>query len=164
MAEHARPKDRVARYSGTVLNAAEAANIRSAYKFQVHNDLVLDAQNEGEFSGRYVNDGPRAGRPANTRFGSRRRTTTCPETGKQWISIFATKPLKPDDEILVDYGRDYDWDTPHATMQHAVIPIRNQTCMTVTANRENTTSEQSQIWRTLATGLRALATWLLTRS
>ena len=123
MAEHALPKDRVARYSGTPLTAAQSRDVHSAYKVQVHGDLILDAQDESEFTGRYINDGPRAGRKPNARFGSRRATTKCPTTGKQWISVFVTRPLKPGDEILVDYGPDYDWSVT-TVPQHVTRPLR----------------------------------------
>ena len=109
MAEHAIPGDRVAKYSGKPLSAEEASETNSAYKFQVHKNLILDVQGVDEFSGRYVNDGPKAGKTVNARFGSKRTTSACPVTGKQWVSIFATKPLRPGDEILVDYGTSYQW-------------------------------------------------------
>ena len=72
MAETAAPGDRVAKYSGTPLSAEEAKSTHSAYKLKVHSNLVLDAQSTDEFTGRYVNDGPKAGKAVNARFGSKR--------------------------------------------------------------------------------------------
>ena len=107
MLEDARPGDRVAIYTGAPLTAAEAATSTSPYLFQVNKNLVLDAQDPTHANGRYVNDGPIAGREANARFGAARFAVTCKETGRPYVSIRATKNIAAGAEVLVSYGRGY---------------------------------------------------------
>ena len=111
--------DRVAKYSGRVINAQQAAKSASKYLFQVNKNTVLDAQNERYYPGRYINDGPHSNRTINCRFGAGRSTTTEPTTGHEYISIFATKTIKASSdrpvELVLDYGGKCYWPAGDST-------------------------------------------------
>ena len=107
--------DRVARYSGQVISAQQAAASSSRYLFQVNKTTVLDAHDKKYHTGRYINDGPHSRRAVNCRFGAARSTTTDATTGDEYISIFATKTIKASAtkpvELLLDYGGKCYWPT-----------------------------------------------------
>ena len=107
MLEEARAGDRVARYTGDVLTANEAAASDSAYLFRVNKNLFLDAQDPQHENGRYINDGAIAGREVNAKFGAARYAAVCKRTGRRYISVRATKTIPAGAEVLASYGRGY---------------------------------------------------------
>ena len=107
MLEDAAPGDRVALYTGDILTAAEAEESDSAYMVMVNKNLILDARDPAHGKGRFINCGRMAGKPVNAAFGAARRTATCPNTGRPYISIRATKRIPAGTEVLVDYGPAY---------------------------------------------------------
>ena len=128
--EDALAGERVAKYSGTPLNAAEIAKSKSRYLFEVHKDLALDAEAKDNFKGRYINDGRHSGREVNVRFGARRATSICKLTGKQWVSVFAIKDIPSGTELLVDYGDAY-WDGAEGGQPMMMICSPSMTAGTV---------------------------------
>ena len=77
------------------------------YLVQVSAKVVLDDQDSSHVSGRYINDGKRAGRRVNTTFGAATHPVTCNQTGHKYISVRDTLRIKTGEEILVSYGPDY---------------------------------------------------------
>ena len=75
LVEDADKGDRVAKYSGDVLTAQEAKESKSEYMFEVNKNYVLDARDKRHKSGRYINEGSRAGKVNNVAFGKARVAT-----------------------------------------------------------------------------------------
>ena len=63
-------------------------------------------------SGRYINDGGKAGRKNNVTFSKARVASKCPDTGKQYISIRAKFKIPAGTELLGAYGKSYKWKQP----------------------------------------------------
>ena len=151
MIEDAAKDERVAKYSGRVITAEAASRSNSAYLFQVNKTTVLDAEDPRYREGRFVNDGPHAGRPANCRFGAALKTTIDPDTGHEYISIFATKDIKASPknpcELLIDYGGKCYW-PPNQTDKHAVpaLMIRRRPPKKMLA-RERAQAPPSRVYR-----------------
>ena len=99
-------------YSGRLITAEEASNSNSEYILYINKNTCLDARGEGHMAGRYINDGKRSGLPTNARFGASLRYYVCRETGRFYVSVFATKPIHPKEEILSSYGRRVTWHFP----------------------------------------------------
>ena len=116
--------DRVTTYTGDVLTAAESAKSKSAYRLQVNSNCILDATDESHAPGRYINDGKRAGRAVNVEFGAGTHPATCKQTGRKYVSIFATRNITAGDdgvELLADYGPDYEWSPQPTTIARGSI-------------------------------------------
>ena len=117
----------IARYRGEAITQAECARRTGGYRMRVHANLYLDAADEAHFEGRFINDGRRAHRRVNARFAANYKTNTCATTGFTWVRIYATRPIKPGEEILLDYGDSY-WDDasaltpPQQQQQQAITP------------------------------------------
>ena len=113
---------------GQAITVQEARKRTSRYMMQVHSRLVLDAAETlyDDNHGKFINDGPVSGRRANVRYGASRRTSTCPVTGRRWISVIATHDIKKGQEILADYGPAYIWE-PHRV--DGYVQARKGQCM-----------------------------------
>ena len=98
--EHVRPGDVVARYSGKLLTHEQASRSESNYILQISSNLYLDATEKDNWEGRWINDGPHAGREPNCVFASAYNTNAVPNSDRRWIKIFATKPIRPGEELL----------------------------------------------------------------
>ena len=48
----------------------------------------------------------------NARFGASLRTYICRETNREYVSIFATRNIRPDEEIFGSYGNSVTWTYP----------------------------------------------------
>jgi len=108
MREKATQGDRIAIYAGDVLSAKEAGRSNSQYIVQVTKDKFLDANEVTQRKGRYINhSGP--GTTSNAKISASRRLFTDPKTGKPYVSVFATKTIKPGEEILMHYGKGWKW-------------------------------------------------------
>ena len=110
--ENAKEGDRVAIFSGDVLTAQQSSKSSSAYRLQINKNTILDARNKNHAVGRYMNDGPRANRPANVRYSAARCPSTCKQTGRKYVSVFAKHNIKVGingTELLLCYGRSYKW-------------------------------------------------------
>ena len=94
-----------ARFSGEPLTQEQNARSTSKYRLKVHNNLYLDGSGGQHFEGRSINDPAGTTFRANMRFGSDRRTYTCERTGRIYCRMYATRTIKPDDEMLASYGR-----------------------------------------------------------
>ena len=105
--EDADQGDRVARYTGDLIDAEQAAKSRSPYLLMINRRQVLDATDPSHEKGRYVNDGKVAGRRVNAAFGAGSRPILCKDTGRYYVSIRATRRIKAGTEILVSYGPAY---------------------------------------------------------
>ena len=97
----------IARYSGEAISRAEREQRSSHYIVEVHKNLYLDAADPKHFEGRHANDGKRSRLQVNARFAASYRTNICSITGFRWIYIYATRNIKADSEILLDYGKDF---------------------------------------------------------
>ena len=120
--------DRVARYYGEVMNAIQARESNNQYIIQISKDTFLDGEKYEETKGRYINDGGAAGRENNARISKTRKLNICDETGRAWISIFATKTILPGEEVLMPYDRGWKWDwmndAPAKATQNTVPQMR----------------------------------------
>ena len=114
LTEPARKGERLARYSGDPLTAAEAARSQSRYLLKVNRNLVLDASSPTHMCARYINDGPHSARPSNARFAKGHRAYKDKQTGRLCVSVFASKSINAGSgsnavEIFTYYGRSYKW-------------------------------------------------------
>ena len=107
--ERVSPGDTVARYSGKVLNRAQADLSSSEYILKVSADVYIDAHDPSTWEGRYINDGPHAGRQPNCVFASAYNTNEVPESDLRWVKVFAIREIMPGEELLMSYGNGY-WD------------------------------------------------------
>ena len=131
MLETARKGDRVAAYFGETLTADEAKARDSDYIVKVNKNLYLDAKDVVEDNkGRYVNYGG-PGYINNARLGSGTTTAVCKKSGRPWISIKATRTIKPGTEILMPYGKGWTWpwqqNRQHTARQHMQVPATIKT-------------------------------------
>ena len=86
----------------------QVARSDSQYIVQITKDKFLDANNVTQRKGRYINhSGP--GTTSNAKISASRRLFTDPKTGKPYVSIFATKTIKPGEEVLMHYGKGWKW-------------------------------------------------------
>ena len=76
----------------------------NVYVMQINETQYIDAQDEKELKGRYINNGTPSGVRNNARMPRGRRINTCPTTGKAWVSIVAIRTILPGEEILMTYG------------------------------------------------------------
>ena len=109
LCESAKEGERVARYSGVVLNREEIEYSKSKYILMISKDVFLDAEHPSNWEGRSMNCG--IGHRANVRFGASRIHNTCRGCKRAWISVFALRNIFADEdnpkELLVDYGEKY---------------------------------------------------------
>ena len=103
---------RITKYSGKQIGRAEALASKSSYIVEIHKQLYLDADGPGHMAGRYINDGPFAGIPANARLGSSRQVYKCKKTGRFWIPVIALRNIRPGEEIIIKYGNKITWTRP----------------------------------------------------
>ena len=90
----------------------------------MNSNCILDATDESHAPGRYINDGKRAGRAVNVEFGAGTHPATCKQTGRKYVSIFATRNITAGDdgvELLADYGPDYEWSPQPTTIARGSI-------------------------------------------
>ena len=73
LVEDADKGDRVAKYSGDVLDAQQAKASKSQYLFEVNKNYFLDGKNKRHKKGRYINEGSRAGKVNNVTFSKARK-------------------------------------------------------------------------------------------
>ena len=107
--EKAKKKDRVAIYSGEVLDALQASKRHSHYMMEINKNTFVDAEHDFSHKGRYLNDGGRSGRKNNCRMSKKRSLSTCSKTGKKWASIVASETIIPPAELFMPYGRKFKW-------------------------------------------------------
>ena len=108
MKEGAKAGDWIARYSGDVMNKEECDRRKhSNYRIQIHQNLFLDAANPQHFEGRYINDARGSKFKVNARFAAGYILNKCSTTGLYWVRVYATKTIKPGDEIFADHGEDF---------------------------------------------------------
>ena len=69
----------------------------------------LDAESEDHWEGRYINDGPRSNKKVNAKIEAAIMMNVCKRTGKRWVRVIAKSTIKAGDEILLDYGKHYNW-------------------------------------------------------
>ena len=106
--EGAKAGDWIARYSGDVMTKEECARRkRSKYRMQIHKNLFLDAADPKHFEGRFINDARGSKFKVNARFAAGFVLNKCSTTGHFWVRIYATKTIKPGDEVFADYGEDF---------------------------------------------------------
>ena len=113
LCEDAAENERVAIYTGKVLDAKQVAKSASEYVIQISKNVFLDAKKPEHQAARYINCARKAARTANVRFGAKTTVNYCKETGIAWISVFADKDIaaSPESpvELLADYGDSF-WD------------------------------------------------------
>jgi hypothetical protein len=109
LVEDAMKDERLAIYTGEVIDAAEAASRTSAYMWKVNKKTFVDAEKDFSRKGRYVNDGGKSGRANNARMSRKRSLNVCKKTGVRWTGIVASKNIKAPAEIFMSYGKAYVW-------------------------------------------------------
>ena len=77
----------------------------SQYILQVNKNKFLNAEDPDHMVGRRINEGSISGIPYNARFGASLRSYVCKNTGRHYKSVFTTRNIRPEEEILVYYGR-----------------------------------------------------------
>ena len=105
--ESSKDNEMVARYSGTVLSAKQAAQSKSEYKLQVNKDLCIDAKQKGHLEARYIKDARKAGKEPNVRFGASLKARYCKKTGVAWVPVFAIGDIVAPVEMWADYGSEF---------------------------------------------------------
>ena len=106
------PGDVVARYSGKPLTRDQADLLDSDYYvLEVSFKLFLDVTAADNWEGRFINDGPHSGRPANCAFASAYNTNAIVNSDRRWVKVFVTRPISPGDELLISYYGDRYWDS-----------------------------------------------------
>ena len=101
--------DRLAIYTGEVIDAAEAARRTSAHMWKVNKKTFVDAEKDLSRKGRYVNDGGKSGRTNNARMSRKRSLNVCKKTGERWMGIVASKSIKAPAEIFMSCGAACVW-------------------------------------------------------
>ena len=100
---------RITKFSGSPIPTKVARKSKSKYLLYVNNKKSLDAAGPGHMVGRYMNEGSISGLKNNARFGASLRTYKCKITGREYVSVFATRDIHPDEEVLCDYGKEISW-------------------------------------------------------
>jgi hypothetical protein len=109
LVEDAIKGERLAIYTGEVIDATEAASRTSAYMWKVNKKTFVDAEKDLSRKGRYVNDGGKSGKENNARMSRKRSLNVCKKTGVRWTGIVASKNIKAPAEIFMSYGKAYVW-------------------------------------------------------
>ena len=104
MQETAKRNDRVAIYSGDLLTKEDAEKSTSKYIMQV-GPHYLDGEKVHHAVGRYINYAPAA--RANARIRARSKPMWDEQKQRWWVSIKATKTMRPNEEITIPYGQAY---------------------------------------------------------
>jgi len=128
--ESVKKGERIAIYSGEVLNKEQIMNSDSKYLLKISSNVFLDAQDVYHCHGRYINCGRNSRLTINARFSASRKYNYDSASNTNWVSIFATSDIKASEteavEILVDYGEDYWKGFDTSTLEHKLIaPISN---------------------------------------
>lgn len=122
--------ERIAVYSGEVLNRTQIVNNDSKYLLRISKNVFLDARDRQHCDGRYINCGRNTRMNINARFSASRTYNYDSASNTNWVSIFSTRDIEASEtaavEILVDYGDEYWNSFDLSTLkQKSVIPICN---------------------------------------
>ena len=81
----------------------------SGYSLQVGRDRYLDSINKQNYPGRWINSFKHTGKHPNVRFtgGSRIYKKGTGQNKRFTVPIITTKRIKPNEELLLNYGRTY---------------------------------------------------------
>ena len=101
-----KPKVRVTLYSSKEITRKD---IEGDYVLQVSSKQFLDGKDKSNFVGRYINSMKGTGKQPNVRFGTGYRISKKTVNGetRYTIPIVTIKKIKPNTELLLDYGKDY---------------------------------------------------------
>ena len=101
-----KPKVRVTLYSSKEITRKD---IEGDYVLQVSSKQYIDAKDKSNFVGRYINSMKGTGRQPNVRFGTGYRVSKKTINGetRYTIPIITIKKIKPNTELLLDYGKGY---------------------------------------------------------
>ena len=111
MTERAIAGDRIAVYGGDIISADELAATDSNYIVFVNSKQYLDGKRiiPGH-KGRYINYG---GSGPNSKNNAKLRISRCAYWNDKAdcyrVAIYATKPIEPNEEIFMPYGRGWKW-------------------------------------------------------
>ena len=132
LCESVKAGDRVAVYSGDVLNLVERWMSSSKYILKISNNVYLDSSDSRHCTGRYINCSRRSGLVPNVRFTAATVCNYDSTTELHWISVFADRDIEASPsnpvELLVDYGKEY-WvhhDNPSVVPNIKIVPIDNK--------------------------------------
>ena len=81
----------------------------------MNNSKYLDADGPGHMAGNRINEGSISGLQNNARFGASLRSYTCNVTRREYVSVFATRDISPEEEIKASYGDSVRWTFPNVT-------------------------------------------------
>ena len=101
--------ERITKYSDRLVPTEVARKTRIPYILYVNKRFCLDVTGDGNMADKYINDGSKSRFPVNARFGVSLRFYVCKESGRLYVSIFATKLIRPNNEILSCYGSSVEW-------------------------------------------------------
>ena len=104
MCERARKGERIARYTGEIITTEEAQRRTSQYILKVNASTAIDAEADMMCAGRWINTCKGKNNAKPNALG---RLTKHQPTGKWYVSIEATKTIKPGEEIFMPYGKSF---------------------------------------------------------
>ena len=105
--ESAKSGERIGRFSGIVLTQEEADKSDSKYMLRISKDVILCADGINEWEGKFAQDGPQSGIPANARFAAATVVNECSKSRRFYVCIIATKDFgESGGEVFLDY----QWD------------------------------------------------------
>lgn len=100
------PKDKkIVDYSARTIS--RHPNPGSEYDLQVGQNRYLDSNSPLNYVGRYINDKHGTGQAANVRFTKGSRIYE--KNNRYTVPIYSKKKIKPDSELLMSYGRLWNW-------------------------------------------------------
>ena len=79
--------------------------INGEYVLEVGKNKYLDGKDKSNYVGRYVNSTRGTGKQPNVRFASNGVITK--RNGRDTVPIITKKKIKPNTELLMNYGKDY---------------------------------------------------------
>ena len=128
--ESVKEGERIAIYSGEVLNKTQMLKSDSKYLLKISGNVFLDAQDVHHCRGRYINCGRNSRLTVNARFSASRKCSYDSASNTNWVSVFATTAIKASEkeavEILVDYGNEYWKGFESSTLEeNVIVPISN---------------------------------------
>ena len=102
--------EEIARYSGKLINAAQAAASSSECIVKVADDMFMDGRGDDEWEGQYANCGRKSKRTINARFAPGMKIYFCPKELKFFLVVLAVGsiPRSADgEELFIDYNDEY---------------------------------------------------------
>ncbi len=97
---------RITKYSSHEIS--RTANQDSDYVLKISANQFMDSESLRNYPGRFINSNANTGRPANARFAQGYQIHRDNRYNLRWISVYAIRRIEKGDEILIDYGDEYN--------------------------------------------------------